>query len=436
MIATPLARLAVVSFSFASFALAQTPHWPHWRGPTEDGHAAEDANPPLTWSESENIVWKVALPGLGNSSPIILGDRIYLTGAIDLEAAADGEEPGPQPGPPTANRHEFFVMAIDRNDGSIVWRTKVHEGVPPEKGHETGSHASGSIATDGEHLAAFFGSEGLYVLDLEGELQWSKQLGTMETLAHFGEGASPIVYGDRVIVQWDAEGPSWVAAFDLATGEEAWRQERDTDSSWGTPLVADVEGTDQLIVTGSDHTVGYAAASGEPLWSCGGMSKNPINSPLVVDGILYVMNAYKGRLVQAIDLASASGTLDPDSDLLWGTKGLGAEVPPPIHVDGRLFYLRDNNAVLECADAATGESIYSGQRLRGLRNIHASPIYAAGRLYFTSREGKVVVMDPGAEFKVLATNSLDDGFDATPAFVGDRIYLRGRSHLYCIGEQP
>jgi outer membrane protein assembly factor BamB len=411
---------------------AQTAEWPTWRGPTENGIAGADAKPPLEWSETKNVRWKVELPGLGNSSPVVRAEHIYLTSAIDLSA----EDPArAQPGPPDASGpHRFVVLALERQSGKIAWQTSVGEAKPHEKGHVTGSHASASITIAGERLVAFFGSRGLHVLDLAGKVLWSLALGDMTTLAAFGEGSTPVVHGDTIVVQWDEEGPSFVAAFELATGKECWRQARKTDSSWGSPLVASVGGKPQVILTGSDATRAYDLATGAPVWSCDGMSKNPVNSPLVHDGLLFVMSNYQGDVIQAIDLEAAKGEITEENGLLWTRARDASYVPNPLALDGRLYFLRDSVGILNCVAAATGEEHFLGARLSGAKTIHASPIAAAGRIYFTAREGSTHVVRASDEFELLATNQLDDVFDATPAFVGDAIYQRGRNFLYCLAE--
>lgn len=426
------ARLGLLAFFPASLG-AQAAEWPTWRGPTNDGIAAKDARPPLEWSETKNVRWKVELPGLGNSSPVVRGERLYLTAALDLGA----DDPArAQPGPPHADgAHRYVVLALDRRSGKTVWQTSVGEAKPHEKGHVTGSHASASMTIAGERLVAFFGSRGLHVLDLSGKVQWSKDLGDMTTLVAFGEGSTPVVHEDTIVVQWDEEGPSFVAAFDLATGAERWRQARKTDSSWGSPLVTVVNGKPQVILTGSDTTRAYDLATGAPVWESGGMSKNPVNSPLVWEGLVFVMNNYQGESIQAIDLASAKGEVNEENGLVWTRARDASYVPTPLALDGRLYFLRDSVGILNCVEAATGEERFMGARLSGAKTIHASPIAAAGRIYFTSREGTSHVIAAKETFELLATNQLDDVFDATPAFVGDAIYQRGRSHLYCLAER-
>ena len=409
--------------------------WPSWRGPTGDGLAAADASPPLTWGEEENVLWAIELPGLGNSSPVIRDGRIYLTAAIDLEAVPEGEAPGAQPGPTNAEHlHRFVVLALDQETGEELWRTAVAEAMPHESVHTTSSHASASIQLDGERVIAFFGSRGLHGLTPEGRLVWSRELGSMETLMAFGEGSTPAVHEGTVVVQWDEEGQSFVAAFDSKTGEERWREPREVDSSWGSPVIAEVDGDALAILTGSDETRAYDVETGEVVWACPGMSKNPVNSPLIAGGVLYVMNSYRGKIIQAIDLERAAGEVGSETGLLW-SKGQDAPyVPMPIVVEGLLYYLRDSTGVLTCLDARTGEKVYGGKRLESVKRIHASPVSAAGRIYFTSREGQTVVVRAGKEFEILAVNELDDVFDATPAIVGSSIYLRGRSRLYRLGE--
>jgi outer membrane protein assembly factor BamB len=431
---------AVLSLSIGPAAAPTDPRidggeWPSWRGPFGTGVAAPDAAPPLRWSERENVRWKVELPGLGNGSPAVHGARIYLTSAIDLAGLEAGKRAPAQPGPPQADGpHRFVVLALERASGAIAWETVVREETPHEKGHVTGSHASASITCAGEHLVAFFGSRGLYVLDLAGKVVWSTDLGDMQTLVAFGEGSTPAVHGDTVVVQWDEEGGSFVAAFELQTGRERWRRARATDSSWGSPTVAVVGGRPQVILTGSDTTRAYDLASGEPVWSAGGMSKNPVNTAVVADGLAFVMNNYQGDVIQAIELAAAKGEVAREHGLRWSRARDASYVPTPLVHEGRLYFLRDSVGILSCLDAATGAERYVGARLEGARTVHASPILAAGRIYVTSREGTTVVVRAGDAFEVLARNELEDEFDATPAVAGRELFLRGRSHLYCLAE--
>lgn len=421
------------AFAFALLALFPAPGsaqgWPSWRGPSGNNVAPADASPPIEWSEDQNVRWKVAIPGDGASTPVVHKGRIYLTSAVDTgrddapTAANDAKGP--------TRIYEFVVLAIDRHSGKELWRKTVLEAVPHENGHKTGSHASASPIIDGDRLYAFFGSRGLHCLDLAGEITWSKQLGLMNTLRGFGEGATPVIHGDTIVVQWDHEGPSFIVAFDKRTGKERWRQPRETDSTWSSPAVAVVDGRAQVIASGSKVTWAYDLQTGKPIWHCGGFSANPVTSPIVVDGLVYVMNSYEGDVIQAIRLAGAKGDLTDSKHLVWSGKQKAPFVPNALVHDGLLYYLRGGGGVLNCADALTGEAIYSGKRL-GMRTIHSSPVLADGRIYVTSRDGKTAVVAAGREFRKLAMNSLDDTVDATLVPVGKDLFIRGRKHLYCI----
>ncbi|MEM7310220.1 MAG: PQQ-binding-like beta-propeller repeat protein [Planctomycetota bacterium] len=420
------AALTLVLGSLASPALphAQEAAWPAWRGPSGNGLAAADAQPPLTFSEEHNVRWRVELPGLGASTPVVLGDRLYLTCGLPESGAKieGGEVPRPPREP-----HRLLVLAYDRATGEELWRTQVVDAAPHEKLHATSSLASASMSTDGQRLFASFGSHGIYALDLDGEVLWSRDLGRMTTAAEFGEGATPLLASGLVVVPWDHEGQSALIALDAESGEERWRRPRDCDSSWGSPALAPGSDGAHVIASGSDATHAYALADGEPSWSQGGMSKNPVNSPTVVGDLVYVLNSYKGNVIQA--LRSETG------EVAWSYSKAASYVPNPIVVDGLFFFLRNSGGVLNCLDAATGEEHFAGERLDGVRTIHASPVAAAGRLYFASREGTVVVLRAGSEFEQLANNELDDCFDASPVIVGDELFLRGRRYLYCLREE-
>lgn len=440
-------------------------NWGNWRGPLHNG-IADSANPPTEWAEDKNIKWKVALPGLGSSSPIVWGDRIYVTSAVETEVegkppelpgqAGQGRRGGGQAG--TGRRggnrqggrrrggqggrgggaptkvHEFVVMALDRADGSVVWQTTVAEEVPHERGHATASQASNSPVTDGEHIFASFGSRGLHCLNMDGELQWSKKFGYMRTRNQFGEGSSPALHGDILVVNWDHEGDSFIAAFNKTSGEELWRNPRDEPTSWATPTIVDVEGTPQVFVTGTGASRGYDLATGEELWSLGGMTFNCIPTSNYVDGVAYLMSGFRGYNIQAVMLAGADGDLTDSEQVLWSHGNGTSYVPSALVYDGFVYFLADNNGVLSCLDAETGEVHYERHRMRGFRTVYASPVGAAGRVYLTSREGVTKVIKLGGEYEELATNELEDGFDATPAIVGNQILLRGRENLYCISE--
>jgi len=419
-------------------------YWSSWRGPLGTG-SATSGNPPTQWAEkteqgpAKNIAWKVEVPGLGSSSPIVWQDRIYLTTAIETDrsgesTAVEAHDTRAQ-APPTVV-WEFAVLALDRDDGSVFWSTTVAEAVPHEGAHSTNSHASGSPVTDGEHIYASFGSRGVYCLNRAGEIVWSRNFGVMRTRRQYGEGSSPALYGDRLIVNWDHEGDSFLVTLDKLTGDELWRQPREEQTSWSTPIVVEVRGRPQIIVNATTASRGYGLESGEVIWSLSGMTENTIPIPIHAEGVVYLMSGYRGQMLQAVQLEDAKGDLEGSRHVLWTHRRNTSYVPSGGLYDGRLYFLRGNNAILSCLDAKTGKVFYEGRRLSGLGSVYASPVYADGRIYVTSRDGVTMVIGAGPLFKQLAVNRLDEPIDASPAIVGDKIYVRGQRHLYCIAERP
>ncbi|MAG57962.1 MAG: hypothetical protein CMJ83_16885 [Planctomycetes bacterium] len=424
----------------AGSVLAQD-EWPTWRGPRGDG-VARSGSPPTEWSEQKNIKWKVAVPGLGSSSPIVWKDRIYLTTAIDTKKTPDGK-PAPEPGSgrrginakPTAI-HDFFVVCLDRKDGREVWRRKVNSVLPHEGGHSTGTQASNSPITDGERLYAFFGSRGMHCLDLDGKVLWSKDLGRMKTMFRFGEGASPTLYGDALIVNWDHQGDSFLAALNKKTGDELWRKDRNEGTTWASPVVAEVDGKPQIIVAGVKASRAYDLKSGDLIWSCKGQARSIVPTPILHDGRVILMSWFMRGSLQVIRLSGAKGDLADSKHVEWTHSRNCPYVPSGLVYDGRLYFIRQNNGVLSCLEAKTGKVYYEGERLRGLKTVYASPVAAAGHVYVTSREGQTLVLKSGSTFERVALNELDDVFDASIAIVGDEMYLRGWKHLYCIAKTP
>ena len=420
-------------------------HWSSWRGPLGTG-GAPSGSPPTRWAEkteqgpAENIAWKVEVPGLGISTPIVWKDRIYLTTAIETDRPGTAGEDLPpldrraEPRPKV--NYEFAVLALSRGDGRTIWQKKLAEVVPHEGGHRTNSHASGSPVTDGEHIYASFGSRGLFCLSMDGALVWSKNLGVMSTRRQYGEGSSPTLYGDRLIVNWDHEGESFLVVLDKRSGNEMWRQPRNEVTSWSTPIVVEVEGRPQIVVNATTASRGYDLESGDVIWSLSGMTVNCIPIPIHSDGVVYLMSGYRGKMLQAVKLEGAEGDLEGRRNVVWSHQRNTSYVPSAALHDGRLYFLRGNNAVLSCLDAKTGKVFYEGQRLQGLRSVYASPVCADGRIYFTSRDGVTMVIGLGPTFKQLAVNRIDDAVDASMAIVGDEIYLRGRQHMYCIADRP
>jgi outer membrane protein assembly factor BamB len=415
--------------------------WPQWRGPLLTGAAAH-GDPPVTWSETKNVKWKVAIPGKGSATPVIWGDTIFVLTAIPTEKRAPGtaapapapggERRGPPPGITPEFVQRFTLLAINRKDGKTLWQRTLREELPHESMHATNSWASASALTDGERVYAFFGSRGLYALDMKGNVVWEKDLGDMTTKLGFGEGASPALHGDRLVVNWDHEAGSFIVAFDKRTGKEIWRTPRDEKTSWSTPLVVEVGGRAQVITSATDRVRSYDLATGELLWHATGMTANVIPTPVHSDGLVFLTSGFRGNALLAVRLAEARGDITNSPAIVWRYDRDTPYVPSPLLADGRIYVLKSNNGILTAFEAATGRKLYGEQRLEGVPNVYASPLGVAGRIYIAGREGGVAVVQQGPEFKQLAANQLDDGFDASPVAVDNELYLRGQRFLYRI----
>ena len=411
-------------------------YWPQWRGPLGTG-VAPNADPPVTWSERRNIRWKVALPGRGHSTPIIWGDRVFLTTAVPhgeaLQPRYSGA-PGAHDNLPVTRHHKFVVLAISRRDGEIVWQRTVSEGHPHEGGHYTGSLASASPVTDGEDLFAFFGSHGLYCLDLEGRLRWKIDLGRMRTKHGHGEGSSPALYGDTLIINWDHQGQSFVVAFDKRTRKQRWKVLREEVTSWATPIVVEHGGKAQIVISGTNRMRGYDLETGEVVWACGGLSANIVASPVAADGMVFAGSSYVKRGMLAIRLEGARGDITRTDHVVWTRIRGTPYVPSPLLYGDALYFLAHYQGVLSRVNAKTGEDRPGPFRLEGIRNVYASPVGAAGRVYITDRDGATRVIRDDDGHQSLALNRLEDSFSASAAVAGGGLYLRGQHHLYCIAE--
>ena len=412
-------------------------YWPQWRGPLGTG-VAPDADPPVEWSENKNIRWKIPLPGSGHSTPIVWGDHVFITTAVPYGDAMEPRHttaPGAHDNVPITHHHRFVVIAVNRRDGKIAWRKTVHEELPHQGYHYTGGLASSSPVTDGEQLFASFGSPGLYCLDLDGKLLWEKKLGEMQIKHGHGEGSSPVLHGDTLVVNWDHEGQSFVIAFDKRTGKRRWKIRRQEVTSWATPIVVEHAGKPQVIVSGTSRVRGYDLATGNVIWECGGLSQNIVASPVAADGMVYAASSYDKRAMLAIRLDGARGDITGTDQVVWARTRGTPYVPSPLLYGDSLYFLGHYQGVLSHVNARTGKERYGSFRLVGIRNVYASPVGAADRVYITDRSGTTLVIHHGNSPRVLARNRLSDSFSASAAIVGDELYLRGRQYLYCIVNQ-
>ena len=412
--------------------------WPQWRGPLATGFSPT-ADPPVEWSESRNIRWKVALPGRGHSTPIVWGDRVFVTTAVPFGESFEprhDQAPGAHHSQPVTQRHQFVVIALARNDGRILWKRTLQRELQHEGGHQTGSLASASPITDGQHLFVFFGSRGLYSLTLEGELLWQADLGEMRTLHAHGEGGSPALHGDTLVVNWDHEGQSFVVAFDKRSGRERWKVLRDEITSWATPIVVVQKGTAQVVVSGTGRIRAYDLASGRVIWECGGLSRNVVASPVASEGVVFAGSSYHTRALLAIRLDGAEGDITGTDQVLWTRRQGAPYVPSPLLYGDWLYSLRHYQGILSRVDVKTGLDQGGPFRLGPISNLYASPVGAAGRIYITDLRGTTVVVSHGEdEPRVLAVNRLDDSFSASAALAGQDLFLRGRTYLYRIAER-
>jgi len=409
-------------------------YWPNWRGPENTG-VAPHALPPLVWSETQNIRWKIALPGKGHATPIIWRDRVFVTTAVPYgQAQRPPERAGAHHNLEAIRPQKFSMLAIRRSDGKILWQTILQPKLPPEGGHSTGSFASHSPVTDGKLLFASFGSSGIYCLDLDGRVKWAVQLGRMRTKHGHGEGSSPALHGDTLVVNWDHEGQSFLVALNKHTGAERWKVSRDEGTSWSTPLILSSEGKPQVVVSATRAIRAYDLATGAVVWQCQGLSRNVVASPVATAQMLFAGSSYVRKLMLAIRYVGAKGDISGTQRIVWRQTRHTPYVPSPLLYEGKLYYLSHYQGRLTCLEASTGAVLYGARRLRGIRNVYASLAGAAGRVYIVSRDGATLVLEHGRTPRRLALNQLDDRFSASPAFVDGELYLRGERYLYCIAE--
>ncbi len=442
----PLVLTAVLFFlpftsSIASGEPKTRENWPSWRGPDNTG-ASANATPPVRWSESQNVRYKVDLPGKGHSTPIVWEDRIFLTTAVktdkpvDPKTVAAAEQGLPEwrqkSGVPPAWVVQFQVIALDRRDGSILWQKTLLEKAPHEGLHIDSSWASNSPVTDGEVLVAHFGSNGTYCLDLDGNLLWTVDLGDMRTRRGFGEGSSPALAGDHVVINWDHEDDSFLTVLDRKTGKTRWKKERDEITSWSTPLILNVRNKQQIIINATNKTRGYDLESGGVIWEAAGMTVNTIPSPVADATHVFVTSGYRGSKLLSINLAAAIGDITNKEAINWEHDRDTPYVPSPLLLDDNLYFLKQNKAILTCLDKKTGKVHFERQRIGGIRSIYASLAGADNKIYAVGREGLTVVFRHGSRFEILSENRLDDSFDASPVFIGADLYLRGHHRLYCL----
>ncbi|MBI1826567.1 MAG: PQQ-binding-like beta-propeller repeat protein [Planctomycetes bacterium] len=434
-----------VCVSFSNLAYAG--NWPEFRGP--NGSGIGTGTPPEKWDieKGENVKWKAAIPGLGNSSPVIWDQRVYLTTAVPLggETKLDKGWMGGSIAPvEESGEWEWKVLALDRGSGKIVWEQTAHKGAPMFKRHPKSTHANGSPATDGKHIVAYFGSEGVYCFDAEGKLLWKKNLGPLNaswstyTDMQWGTATSPIIYDGKVILQCDVANASFWISLDINDGKEVQRIERGDAATWTTPTVYSGKGDPQLVCNGYKKMAGYSLSTGKELWSMSDGGDIPVPRPVIAGDLFIITNSHSKSPIFAVK-SGATGNITPKGEetsegLAWSKPVKGSYMPTPIVIDD-LLYVADDNGILTTYETATGKQVYR-ERLPGggKATYSASPVSAGGRLYTTNEDGQVDVIKTGREYKHLASNQMKEQCMATPAIVDGMLFVRGQDNLYCIGN--
>lgn len=421
--------------------------WPQFRGPGGSG-VGDGTKPPVHWDATKgtNIVWTAEIPGLADSSPIVWGDRVYVTTAISSDPKQTFRTGlyGNTDSVNDSSPHKWKVLALDKKTGKILWEVTAHEGIPKTKRHPKSSQASPSPVTDGKIVIAYFGSEGLYAYSMEGRLLWTKDLGIQnagwffDPDSEWGAASSPVIFGQNVIVQCDRQKDSFIAAFDLKDGKELWRTARAEISSWGTPAIVQAKDHTEIATNAPKAIRGYDAASGKELWTLAPNSEITCTTPVTAHGLIFVTAGYPPvQPIYAIkvgsrgDLTLKDGKESSDA-IAWSKQRGGVYVPSPI-VYGDYLYTVNNNGVMSAYEAKTGTRVYQ-QRVGEGGSFVASPIAAAGKLYITSEDGDVYVVRAGPQYDLLAKNTIGEPALSTPALAGDLLIVRTAKHLYAFAE--
>ena len=439
-------RILLVIVFLSSAALlsvtAGAANWPQWRGPGGMGISTEK-NLPVEWSTTKNIKWKTPIAGRGHSSPVVWGNKIFLTTAIEGDVVpgakavthvVEGGQVFLHPDSVGADRkHTFKVLAVNADTGKVLWEQTAWEGTPYDNRHRKSSFASATPVTDGSMVFAFFGSEGLYAYDMNGKLAWKADLGKLGTVG-MGTGTSPILYENLLILQCDEEmgAASFLVALNKKTGKEVWRVARKVQVSWATPILVSTAKRAELITIGNEAVISYDPATGKALWRHKGVDSNAIPSPVANQEMVFVSAGFPTKIAMAIRLG-ASGDLTNSPNVLWKYEKGTAYVPSPILYDDYL-YLTTDRGILTCLDAKTGEVKYEGGRIPIPATFTASPVAFEGKILLTSEDGDTFIVKAGPKHEILGTNSVGEPVYASPAISGQRIFIRGEKNLYAIGK--
>ncbi|NRA94998.1 MAG: PQQ-binding-like beta-propeller repeat protein [Planctomycetes bacterium] len=449
---SPSLRRGLAVLLLAVPAMGQQ-HWPQFRGARAQG-IAEGFATPASWdvSKGKNVLWKTPVPGLAHSSPVVWGDRMFVTTTVrkgakaSLESLYGSEGYGRGDSVKNEPEHDYLVYCLDKNTGKVKWKSSARAGVPKVKRHPKSSHANPTPACTAERVVVSFGSEGLYCYDHNGKLIWMRDFGVLNSGApgnrdkngyQWGFASSPIIHKDRVYVQCDHEGDSFVAALRIKDGKDIWRTARDENSTWCTPTVHETgaNGRPQLLVNGYKHIGGYDLENGKEMWKLVGGGDVPVPTPVVAYDLVFLTSAHgRSRPLRAVKV-TASGTVgndaDEDDNLVWYQRRRGVYMQTPLVHDG-LLYACSDGGILSCYDARTGENHYRERLGSGRTGFSGSAVYADGKLYLTGESGEISVVKVGATFELLATNEMGETCMSTPAISEGTLFFRTREHVVAI----
>ena len=441
---TNLSRVVIAGcMLLMSTGWASAENWPGWRG--DGGGISPEKDLPLKWSEKEGIKWKISIPGAGHSSPIVWGNRVFVSTAVakdpNVETFKGGVYMGGNSSKPDESEYAYTVICLDADRGSTLWPKAVVRQTPKTRRHIKNTYASETPVTDGKCVFVSFGPIGLYAVDFEGNVLWQRDLGLMPRQRGWGTASSPILFRSTVLVNCDSDGDSYIAAFDKATGAQVWRTDRKEGASWGTPFLFEAEGHATVVTNASRCMRGYDAATGKLLWECAGGSMITVPSPVGTQGLVFLCSGHDLLPMRPIVAVrpEASGDITPSAGqsqsqgVAWSHRSGGPYVTSPLVLDDYLYVPQDKGS-LTCYEARTGKAVYEEQKLGTRNTITASPVAADGKIYVQAEGGECHVIKPGPQFEILAVNKLDETFCASPAVSAGKIYLRGLKHLYCIGK--
>jgi outer membrane protein assembly factor BamB len=422
-----------------------SPNWAQWRGPDSQGISSEK-NLPTEWSETKNVLWKTAIPGLGFSSPIIWEKKVFLTSAIESGPAPADYKPGKHmigdkefkhpEWVGTDKLHTFKVFCLERDSGKILWQRTAYEGTVFDYRHRRGTYAAPTPVTDGKYVYVYFGAEGLYCYDTDGKLIWKKSLGVIRAMG-MGIGTSPVLYENLLILQCDQEfdgKESFITALDKKTGKEVWRVARPIQASWATPVIARTETRAELVTSGNEFLISYDPATGKELWRATGLHSHAIATPVVGHGLVILSSGYPSKAIVAIRLGG-SGSLDGTDKIVWRYNKGTSYVPSPI-LYGDYVYLMSDAGIFTCLNAKTGEVVYEGGRVPIATKFYgASPVAFDGKILITSDDGDTFVIKAGPKHEVLGTNSIGEPCRTSFAIADGKLFVRGEKNLFCISNK-